>query len=186
MSDRTITSPDGEILRRIAKTKTTPHSDNSVKPINTDSTTIELLVFDGRMISTGSQWGHVAIDIDGRIYTRAHDKYAVVESKRYRASNQSYREFEGLLIRVSPDEKQKIETELRKRVTINEPYSLVSNSCSTNVADVLEMIGILAHDPRFKIDPISTDMVSPKEVLIVVSRSKRVVKRINYPILGKE
>jgi hypothetical protein len=44
------------------------------------------------------------------------------------------------------------------------------------VADVLESIGILAHDPRFFFAPSSTGGVAPKELLIFVLRSRRVVK----------
>jgi len=59
--------------------------------------------------------------------------------------------------------------------------SIISNGFSNNVSEVLEMIGILAHDPRFQINPSSANLVSPKELLITVSRSSRVVKRTNYP-----
>jgi hypothetical protein len=85
-----------------------------------------------------------------------------------------------LVLRVSATEKSKIEKELKRRVEIDAPYNITNNSCSTNIADVLESVGILSHDPRFQFDPESTDMVSPKEVLIVVSRSKRMVKRNHY------
>lgn len=189
MPDETITSPDGEILRLIAKVKTTPHSDNSVKEIKTDSVTIEVLIFDALLTSFGSQWGHVAIDIDGVIYSRAHSSYVEMSVKRaqeYRKSNQEIRAFVGLMIRVSPQEKKIIEVELKRRVSLNKPYSISNNSCSSNVADVLEMIGILAHDPRFQLNPNSTNLVSPKELLIILSRSKRVVQRINYPMTPKK
>jgi len=63
----------------------------------------------------------------------------------------------------------------------NAPYDLIGNSCSTNVADVLEMVGVLAHDPRFKWDAAATTAVSPKEVLIIVSRSPRMRQRNVYP-----
>ncbi|MGF6525701.1 hypothetical protein [Variovorax sp. PvP013] len=127
----------------------------------------------------GSQFGHVAID--GVIYSRAHSKYArILDGASYRQSNLKIRDFEGLVLRVSQTEKTKIENELQRRVEIDAPYSIVNNSCSTNIADVLESIGILSHDPRFKMDPKSTDLVSPKEILIVVSRSKRMTKRNHY------
>lgn len=57
----------------------------------------------------------------------------------------------------------------------NAPYSLFDNSCSSNVADVLEMIGILAHDPRWIPFP-----VPPAEILAVVSKSNRLVKKIPH------
>jgi hypothetical protein len=181
MSDQTITDARGEIFRLIAKVKTTPHTDPSIKSIDTDSTTIEVLVFDSIMTAMGSQFGHVAIDVDGVIYSKAHSKYArILDGASYRQSNLKIRDFEGLVLRVSQAEKTKIENELQRRVEIDAPYSIVNNSCSTNIADVLESIGILSHDPRFKMDPKSTDLVSPKEILIVVSRSKRMTKRNHY------
>lgn len=184
MTSQTITDDNGEILRLVARTKTTQHEDGTIKSINTDSTTIEVLVFDSIMTSMGSQFGHVAVDVDGVIYSRAHSKYArIADGNSYRSSNQKFRDFEGLVLRVSADEKMKIRDELERRVEIDAPYSIINNSCSTNIADVLEGVGILAHDPRFKLDPDSTALVTPKEVLIVVSRSKRVVGRKQYPRL---
>lgn len=52
----------------------------------------------------------------------------------------------GMYLWVSPREKKLIRDELEKRVVENSKYSLFGNSCSTNVADVLELAGILAHD----------------------------------------
>jgi hypothetical protein len=68
-----------------------------------------------------------------------------------------------------------------RRIRVGASYNLASNSCSTNVADVLENIGILAHDPRFLFAPASNAGVSPKELLIVIQRSKRAVKLNDYP-----
>lgn len=51
----------------------------------------------------------------------------------------------------------------------------------TAIADVLESIGILAHDPRFIFAPVSNAGVSPKELLIVIQRSKRAVRTNEYP-----
>jgi len=181
MTTQTILDANREVLRLVATTKTTPNSDYSVKPINTDSTTIEILVFEAIIYSNGSQFGHVAIDIDGVIYTRAHSKYSrILIGKLFRDSNQKFRDFEGLVLRVSPDEKNKIKLELERRIKIDKQYDIIDNSCSTNIADVLETIGILAHDPRFQVNPESTNLVSPKEILIIVSRSKRMSKRNHY------
>ena len=141
---------------------------------------IEVLIFDGRLISQGSQWGHAAIDVDGTVYSQSHSSYAVLERASYMKANLEYRDVVGLTLRVSPAEKAKIKAELDRRVAAQRPYSLTDNSCSTNVAEVLEIVGILAHDPRFQMIPSSSRMVSPKELLIVVSRSDRVLKRDNY------
>lgn len=144
--------------------------------------TIEVLIFDGRLISGGSQWGHAAIDIDGKTYSQSHSGYVVLERNRYVERNLQLvkRDVVSFVLRVSPEEKAKVKAELDRRVVAQKPYSLTDNSCSTNVAEVLEMVGILAHDPRFQMFPSSSRMVSPKELLIFVSRSDRVVKRSNY------
>lgn len=144
--------------------------------------TIEVFVFDGILVSAGSQFGHAAINIDGQTYSRAHTKYAVLKTDKYLADNLTKlkRDVVGLTLRVSQEEKSKIKAELDKRVAAQKPYSITDNSCSTNVAEVLESVGILAHDPRFQMFPSSSRMVSPKELLIVISRSDRVLKRSNY------
>ena len=84
------------------------------------------------------------------------------------------------MLRVFPEEENKIKLELERRIKVGKQYSIINNSCSTNIADVLETIGILAHDPRFQVNTELTDMVSPKEILIIVSRSKRMSKRNYY------
>ena len=187
MEPEIISDDQGEIFRLISKIKTTPHTNDLPKNVYTDSSTIEVLIFDAIMTAVGSQFGHVAIDVDGTIYSRAHSKYAEINpGSAFRESNQRIRNFEGLTLRVSQKEKTRIKTELVRRVKLDRPYSIIENSCSTNIADVLESIGILAHDPRFQLDPESTNLVSPKEILIIVSRSKRVSKRTHYMQLKNE
>lgn len=152
----------------------TAGSESGTEPIAVDPLTVEVIVSDGRLISGGSQWGHVAIAIDNKVYSRAHSMYYTTTLDKYLADNK-YRDSISLILRVSNSEKQMMKSELERRVTSNGKYSLFSNNCSTNVADVLEMIGVLAHDPRHFPTP-----VSPKELLLVVSRSKRLKKRINH------
>jgi hypothetical protein len=144
--------------------------------------TIEVFIFDAILTNPGSQWGHAAIDIDGKTYSRAPTTYAVLDRDNYLERNlrTMNRDVVSLILRVSQEEKLRVKAELDKKVAEQKPYSLTDNSCSTNVAEVLEKIGILAHDPRFQINPSSSRMVSPKELLIVVSRSNRLLKRTNY------
>ncbi|MFY3383857.1 hypothetical protein [Paracidovorax sp. MALMAid1276] len=141
---------------------------------------VEVFIFDAMMLSVGSQWGHAAVDVDGVIYTRAHSQYASIERAKYLRNNSLIRDYVGLVLRVSSREKRAIKLEFERRIAEQKPYDIISNSCSTNVADVLESIGVLAHDPRFQINPASSNAVSPKELLIVMSRSNRLIKRINY------
>lgn len=180
MPEEVIQSPDGEVLRLIARVKSTPHSDTSIKPIATDSTTVEIIVSDGRIVSRGSQWGHVAMEIDGMVYGMSHDGYDRRPKDVYIVRN-SYRDSIGVVLRVSPAEREKMRREFERRKNLGQGYNLISNSCSTNVADVLESIGILAHDPRFFFAPASTAGVAPKELLSTIKKSKRVVRIIDYP-----
>ncbi|WP_197685558.1 hypothetical protein [Achromobacter sp. MFA1 R4] len=142
--------------------------------------TVEILVSDGRFVSMGSQWGHVAIDVGGTVYSRGHADYYVMPRATYLERN-SFRETVGLVLEMSAKEVAVIASELRRRVALKTPYDLVGNSCSTNVADVLEKVGVLAHDPRYQWDASRRTAVSPKEILIIVSRSSRLQRRNIYP-----
>lgn len=140
----------------------------------------EVFIFDAMMLSPGSQWGHAAVDIDDTIYTRAHSQYSFIERGKYLRNNSFIRDFVGLVLKVSSREKKLMKQEFERRIAEQKPYDIISNSCSTNVAEVLESIGILAYDPRFQHNPTSSNAVTPKELLIVVSRSDRLIRRINY------
>lgn len=171
MPEQTPISFDGAHNRSAA----IGNSTSTTEAAAVDPNTVEVIVSDGRFFSQGSQWGHVAIAIDNKVYSRAHSMYYTTTRDKYLADNK-YRDSTSLVLRVSRSEKYMMRAELERRVTSNGKYSLFSNNCSTNVADVLQMIGILAHDPRYFDTP-----VSPKELLIVVSRSKRLKTRINHP-----
>ncbi|CAE6781763.1 hypothetical protein [Paraburkholderia haematera] len=199
MSEQTHVSPDGVKYRLIASKTTTPTKNASAKEIIVDSTTIEVVISDSRLFSVGSQWGHVAIDIDGIVYSRAHEEYVKIDKHTYfyggvvnltngsiRTGGNLWRDNVGLVLRVSPAEKEKVKRELERRINVDRAfkrahpsestYSLFDNSCSSNVADVLETIGILAHDPRWLPTP-----VAPAELDAVLEKSKRLSKKNYYP-----
>lgn len=184
---KTIQSPDGELMRLIIKHSTTRATDACYKPIVVDTQEIEVLIFDFAR-SWGSWWGHVAIVIGDVCYSRAHEKYRAFAGKdkdAYIRRNREIRAVEGLVLRVSTKERKIVEDELKLRVNSDKPYNILGDSCSTNVADVLEKIGILAHDPRFFFAPSSDAGVSPKEMLLALSRSKRLARRNHYPKFNK-
>ena len=176
MPENTIKDFNGEILRFAGSTTTTPSTDTAIKPLDTDSTTVEIIISD-LLPKLNSMFGHVALSFDDRVYSRAHEKYVVMDKYKYLAFQQveAKRDSVGLVIRISANEKEKMISELEGRVAANKKYDIFSNSCSTNVADVLESVGILAHDPRYL-----SVAVTPKTLLTTTRHSKRLVKENFY------
>ncbi|TFV99503.1 hypothetical protein E4K72_16340 [Oxalobacteraceae bacterium OM1] len=200
MESNVLKSPrTGKTLIRVATKTTTPGSDTTAKPIEIDRRYIEVIVSDSTLLSTGSQWGHTAITVNGTVYSRAHGEYVTASKDAYFHGGQfmtwngprqrdgnGYRDNVGIVLWLSEREERLVESELKRRVQIDREfkrkhpdettYSIFSNSCSSNVADVLELTGILAHDPRWL--PFPT---TPAEVLTALSKSNRFVRRIAYP-----
>ncbi|WP_454725289.1 MULTISPECIES: hypothetical protein [Cupriavidus] len=175
MTERLI-SPSGKTLIPVANRTTTPTPANAPKPVPVDRGFIEVFVFDSRP-RPASAFGHVAIGIDETVYSRAHDRYYKGSAAEYlrRNTQEVNRDVAGLYLWVSPREKQIIRAELERRVAVDAKYSIFNNSCSSNVADVLELVGVMAHDPRYLPTP-----VSPAELLAVLEKSNRLVERRFY------
>ncbi|WP_288393341.1 hypothetical protein [uncultured Herbaspirillum sp.] len=197
-----IKSPSGNILTKVATKTTTPSSDTTAKTVNIQFENVEVIVSDSRILSKGSQWGHVAISINGIVYSRAHEEYVKMDQQTYfrggtvnlvrgpiKTEGNMWRDSVGLVLRLKPEERQKVQNELERRVSVdrefrrNHPnetqYSVFSNSCSSNVEDVLEMVGILAHDPRWLPMPSM-----PGELERVLEKSNRLVVKVYYPKEG--
>ncbi|WP_083384081.1 lipoprotein N-acyltransferase Lnb domain-containing protein [Cupriavidus sp. USMAHM13] len=176
MADKLVSPSTGKTLIPIGSRTTTPLPENEPKPIHIDREYIEVVVFDS-LPRPASAFGHVAIAIDRTVYSRAHDKYFKGPFRDYLNSNTQkvQRDAIGLHLWVSPRERKIIIDELERRVAIDAKYSVFDNSCSSNVADVLEMVGVLAHDPRYFPTP-----VSPADLLAVLSKSNRLVERRLY------
>lgn len=116
----TIQSPGGKTLTKVATINTTPTSDSLIKQITLQFENIEVIVSDSRFLSSGSQWGHVAISIDRVVYSRAHDEYVKMDEQIYfhggtvnllrgpiKAEGNTWRDNVGLVLRLTPAEKQK-------------------------------------------------------------------------------
>jgi hypothetical protein len=166
----------------IATQATTPTTDSKAKEIRTETDSVEVIISDSMMRYFGSQFGHVAIVVDGVVYSRAHDGYDDKKTHaEYISAQEGLRDSVGYTLRISPEEKKKIRVELKHRVAITngDPtrhgYSLLDNSCSSNVADVLNLVGIVAYDPR------GFGMVSPEDIAVGLSHSKRVTEKRFYP-----
>lgn len=198
MPNQSLKSPEGKDLFLIANKTTTKSNNTEIKQIFVNRTEVEVIFGEYMGIpDIDSIFGHVAINVDGTVYSRAHGKYAKISKDKYmgggellpngaRSSGQiASRDSAGILLAVSIREKEIIKKELERRVAIDEDfkkknpkestYNLANNSCSSNVADVLELIGILAHDPRFAPTP-----TSPKEMFSILERSNRKLKTIKY------
>jgi hypothetical protein len=177
MPDQTIKSPDDEILRLVARIKTTSHGDNSIKPIDTRSETIEVLVSDSRIISSGSQFGHVAIAINDKVYGRAPSGWDEDGISNYlnRQQAKMNRDTVGFVLRASPEQKEKLLGDISRRKLEHKNYNLATDSCSSNAAELLGSIGIISHDPRW------STVVTPTDMAVALKRSKRLVKTNYYP-----
>ncbi|WP_211471671.1 hypothetical protein [Collimonas humicola] len=182
MPEQTHISPAGVKYRLVATKTTTPTSDTAAKPITIHSESVEVVVSEPRLISAGSQFGHVAIIVDGIAYSRAHEKYFTTDRIDYLHRN-GYRDSIGYVIRVSAGEKEIIRKELERRVRLftldptSHEYSLLDNSCSSNVADVLDLAGIVSYDPRWS----AFQIVSPADIDTGLSHSKRLILKIEHP-----
>lgn len=200
MAEDVLKSPTtGKTLIPVATKTTTPTSDSKPKQVPVNRVYVEVIVSDSRFISDGSQWGHVAIVIDDIVYSRAHNNYVTTTKNAYLhggpvqradgphpARGNGWRDNVGLVLWMSPRERDIVKEELERRVAKDREfrrshphdttYSVFSNSCASNVADVLELVGILAHDPRWLPFP-----VTPAELLSVLEKSNRLVKKNYYP-----
>lgn len=176
---REISSPHGTILRKVATHSTTPVESSEAVRIQHASETVEVIVSDSRMLSMGSQFGHVAIIMDGIEYGRANPGWDTDTKEHYlfRQQVSMHRDSWGYVLRISPQEKQNILSEIHRRMATQKAYSLIANSCSSNVAEILEGAGIMIHDPRFEF----MDVISPADLMVGLQHSKRLVKKNVYP-----
>ncbi|MGO4762103.1 hypothetical protein AB4120_06135 [Cupriavidus sp. 2KB_3] len=188
----TLTSPTtGKTLVRAGVWATTLTRFDEAKPIPVQREFIEVVVFDLRPKPT-SLFGHAAIAIGDIVYSRAPKTYFKGGYRRYLISNtraprvnpdgtlergRPHRTGVGFLLWVSPRERKLIQDELERRVAEDKPYHLWSNSCSTNVTDVLELAGIMARDPRGFGEATP---VTPAELHGVLKKSNRLVETRIY------
>jgi len=137
---------------------------------------IEIIVSDQVPHKT-SMFGHVAIVVDYTAYSRAPTRYFRTTHGAYIHSQRNLpRDSVGYFLRVTHAEKIKIREELEQRVIDNRPYSFMSNDCTTNVVEVLKLVGIIdAHDQR------GFGIASPADFTIGLTRSRRFARRMFYP-----
>ncbi|WP_420996267.1 hypothetical protein ACKI2N_002690 [Cupriavidus sp. 30B13] len=175
----TLKAPNGKTLVKVAQRSTTSVQSTAEKPVTVDRNYIEVAIFDSRLISEGSQFGHASIAFrsDDMVYSRAHKKYMRGRWQDYLRSNRSYREVIGVEMWISPREEDIIRKELEHRVAVSSKYSIFSNSCSSNIADVLELVGIHGYDPRGLPTPST-----PAELLAMLRKSNRFIKEYKYTV----
>lgn len=144
---------------------------------STTNAHIEVLISDSRMISRGSQFGHVAVDIDEKVYGRAPSDWDIDTKTNYLYRQQvaMNRDTVGFVLQISIPDKERLLKEILQRKQANKAYSLLNNSCSSNMVEVLGSIGIVASDPRWAIIP------SPADMELALKRSKKLIKINVYP-----
>ena len=170
-TERLLARPATTVVKPSASLKTLVHSES-----------VEVVISEPRILSWGSQFGHVAIIVDGRAYSRAPERYFVTDKHDYLSRN-AFRDSVGYIIRVSPHEKGAIKGELERRVHLfaaapeSQKYSLLDNNCSSTVATVLQQAGIVAHDPRW----LMAGIISPADLVTGLNHSQRLARKVQYP-----
>jgi hypothetical protein len=152
----------------------TPKSDTAPVVIHIPTSFIEVLISDSRLISKGSQFGHVAISIDGQVYGRAPSSWDVDTFKNY-LKRQAYRDTVSFVLRVEPAEKPRLLAEINKRMAKKSEYDIAVDSCSSNASEVLGVIGIIAHDPRFSV------IATPSDMAVALKKSPRLIQIEQHP-----
>jgi|GEM_PF-2026209 len=178
MPNQSIQSPSGKEMFLVTNRTTTNIESKEIKKIFVSRERIEILISDSRLISSGSQFGHTSMAIDGTVYGRAHGGWDIDtrESYLFRQQVKMHRDTWGYSLAISKTEKENILKEIKKRAAENKPYKLDSNSCSSNIAEILEFAGIPAYDPRYGLP-----VVSPADLMVGLSHSKRLTKKETYP-----
>ncbi|WP_295847294.1 DUF4105 domain-containing protein [uncultured Neisseria sp.] len=176
---KTLQSKSGKTLFFVKATQTTTQSDNSIKEILVANETVELLISDSRIISNGSQFGHVAIDIDGIVYGRAVPAWDVDNKIHYlyRQQVKMNRDTWGYTLRVTKKEKETILATILKLKAENATYRLSDNSCSSAMVRAFGETDILVVDPRWSFGGV----LSPSDMMDALNKSSRVIKRTTYP-----
>ena len=140
--------------------------------------TVEILISDSRLISMGSQFGHVALNINNTVYGRAPNAWDVDNKVNYifRQQVAMHRDTWGYVLAVTKEEKAKLLEELMKHKAINRKYNLINNSCSSAMVNVFSVTDILIVDPRWNFGAIT-----PADIMNSLKKSPRLIKQIIYP-----
>lgn len=141
---------------------------------------IEILVSDGGFLSPNFQWERVALDIAGIVYAYVDDGYGKLSREQFLERNQC-RDTVGVTLRLSAFEVGAVHDAFERMASGQSLHASKRNSPWADLVDVLHGIGVVPRSARLEWDPASRGEVSPKEVLIVVSRSPRMQKRNFYP-----
>jgi hypothetical protein len=143
---------------------------------------IEIIVGEGLSERKESYFGHMAISINGTVYSQVPGAYETIPHVVYIQKQGKRRSSRGFVLRVTPEEKRKIETELIVRAGPNAAdYGTIFNNCTTSIVRALKEVGIVVHDPRFNLFT-----ASPVDFMIGLQRSDRLFMQKSYPRLKNE
>jgi hypothetical protein len=126
------------------------------------------------MLDRGSPFGHAAIDINGTVYSRHHSGWLVESRSAYLDRQQNIRDTVGLLLDTSWLEDDAVENYIQDRINGGSEYDLLSDSCSSNLSDALDEIGVTTTGPW------QYGGISPADLLINLPKTGRVTNRYLY------
>ena len=170
----------GQILKLpVSKSETLSTIGNVNNKTSTDNSFVEILISDSRLVSRGSQFGHVAIDIDGTVYGRAVTAWDIDTRSNYlhRQQVKMNRDTWGYTLKISIDEKRKILSEIKRLHAENAKYNLLDNSCSSALVRAFAVTNILIVDPRWSMGAV----LSPTDIMNALNKSALVIKKTTYP-----
>lgn len=103
----------GRLISNLIQLTLPTTTDTIPKVIDTDSTTIEVVISAGKILSKTSQFGHAAIIVDGIAYSMGPEGYsAIFSGAEYITKQQRFRDSAGFMLRLGAREKLAIKQEL--------------------------------------------------------------------------
>lgn len=156
-------------LRRVIEQNLLGYSGEKIEVDSSDHYT-EVIISDSRLWSQGSQFGHVALNVNGAVFSRAHSKWLVEGLDKYLVRQQNFRDSVGLVLNTTRMEEKQLIVFLNNRIGANTEYDIGSDSCSSNVADALETIGIPVYGAW------QLNAIAPVDVMINLKKTDRVIR----------
>lgn len=134
---------------------------------------VEVFIHDSRLVSSGSQFGHVSIAVGEQLYSMSHNGLYQTNVDDFMNRQQTFRDTVGFKLDVTSSQAKTISDKMLE--FDGTTYDLFTNSCTTTVTTALEAAGIPATDPRFF--PWSA---TPTELITALKHSPHVTETNTY------